>query len=58
VLHFYSDLGPCDKVNICKLNDKGEITAMKDMTHEQFLGALLQEGISVPYHKYEMPKIN
>jgi len=49
---------PCDAVNVCRIDNNGKILNMQNLTHEQFLSALLQKGISVPYHQYEMPRIN
>jgi len=49
---------PCDLVNVAQVDNQGKLLTTSNMTHEQFFSYLLQNGINVPYHQYEMPKIN
>ncbi|MBQ9246582.1 hypothetical protein IJ182_09990 [bacterium] len=49
---------PCDIVNVSQVDNQGKILSTSDMTHGQFFSYLLQQGINVPYHQYEMPKNN
>ena len=48
----------CDIVNVAKVDDQGKVLSSSEMTHEQFFSYLLQKGINIPYHQYEMPKTN
>jgi len=53
-----ADAQPVDSVNVCRVDDNGQILSTADMSHEQFMSYLLQNAINVPYNQYEMPKTN